>query len=48
MNREARTCANVDALLLDYAYGELEAADRLGVEGHLAECAKCRAELEAM
>ncbi|HCF58821.1 MAG TPA: hypothetical protein DFS52_12630, partial [Myxococcales bacterium] len=48
MNREAESCANVDALLLDYAYDELVGAERAGVEGHLAECAKCRAELEAM
>lgn len=35
-------------LLLGYLYDELDAADRSRFEEHLASCAECRVELEAM
>jgi hypothetical protein len=35
-------------LLLDLAYGELDAATRAEVEGHVAACPGCRAELDEM
>jgi tetratricopeptide (TPR) repeat protein len=39
------SCAKVDALLLDYAYGELEAGSRAKVGLHLASCERCRGAL---
>ena len=41
-------CARVDEQLLDYAYGELDAATRQGVDAHLATCTRCTAALAAM
>jgi len=35
----------MDALLLDYAYGELEGASRREIEEHVALCPRCRSAL---
>ncbi len=42
MKQPAHSCATVQELLLDYAYGELEGASRKDVESHVAGCADCR------
>ena len=40
-------CAELSELISAFADGELDAAGRARVEGHLADCAECRARLEA-
>src|SRR5260370_9903416 len=41
------TCNQLEALR-DYAFDELDAAGRAGVERHLPNCGECRAELDRM
>ena len=48
MKPQVDSCAALDALLLDYAYGELEGAPRRKVEDHLSSCARCRTALMAV
>lgn len=48
MKQSGDSCASVDALLLDYAYGELDGAPRRKVEAHLSGCVACRTALMAM
>ncbi|HEY3450832.1 MAG TPA: zf-HC2 domain-containing protein [Myxococcales bacterium] len=48
MKQPADSCATVQELLLDYAYGELEGAPRKDVEAHVAGCASCRIALMQM
>ncbi len=48
MKQSGDSCASVDALLLDYAYGELEGAPRRKVEAHLSGCVACRTALMTM
>lgn len=45
MKPVADSCARVDELLLDYAYGELDGARAREVEDHLSACPACRAAL---
>ncbi len=42
MKPVADSCARVDELLLDYAYGELDGASLRKVEEHLSVCPACR------
>ena len=37
-----------DALLVVYLYDDIEPADRVRFDAHMAVCARCRAELEAL
>lgn len=48
MSNATDSCAGFDELLLDFAYGELEAVERRSVESHLSGCERCRSELDAM
>lgn len=41
-------CDEVVAAIPDYLTGELDAAARAGVQGHMAECAPCRSEIEGL
>jgi anti-sigma factor RsiW len=41
-------CRRLAAHLVDYAEGALSPRDRVGVEGHLRDCAACRATLAAL
>ncbi|WP_072008652.1 HEAT repeat domain-containing protein [Hymenobacter sp. IS2118] len=41
-------CEHSEGQLLDYLSGELPAAEEAALTAHLAECADCRAELEAV
>ena len=42
------TCEDLEMLMADAAAGELSEADRPTFEAHLAECAKCRLELDSL
>jgi len=48
MSTESPDCARHDALLLEYAYGELAEASRQELEKHLPSCSTCQAELAAL
>lgn len=48
MIKGADNCAAFDALLLDYAYGEVEGTTRLELEAHLEGCVACRSSLDAI
>jgi len=39
---------NRDEAIIDYLYGDLERAERTAFERHLASCAVCRAEVDAL
>jgi HEAT repeats/Putative zinc-finger len=41
-------CDEVRALTPDYLTSDLDAAARAGVDGHMTECASCRAELQGL
>ncbi len=43
-----KPCSRIVDLLVDYADGEVNAADRCRVAEHLAECVGCRAELRLL
>jgi len=48
VKQAANSCATVQELLLDYAYGELESAPRQDVDAHLTGCADCRLALRQL
>ena len=47
-NMHPKSCGLTAELLVRYADGELSAADARRVADHLADCARCRAELELL
>jgi len=47
-DRNNLTCQQAELLLAEYIEGALPAFERRGVDGHLAGCAACRAQVEDM
>jgi hypothetical protein len=48
MSAPSAECDRVNAQLIDFAYGELEAEARAFAERHLPGCERCRTDLEAL